>query len=115
MRKRSLRKENSLDLVPNRVSTKEWMINDEGKVQIIIPRNGLLDRMVRLIRNTPKSMKIDLDDYGSYVWQQIDGRKTVSEIGESLKIKYGEDVEPLYERLVTYIKILRNNKFIHIR
>lgn len=112
MTKRIKRKDNFLKLIPLKNEKFEWKINDEGLVQIIIPRNGILDRIVRVFFKTPEVMRIDLDKYGSCVWNSIDGKRNVEEIGRILKEEFGNEIEPLYQRLATYINILRNNKFI---
>ena len=67
---------------------------------------------MRVIFKTPKTMKIDLDKLGSCVWKSIDGKRSVLEIGDIIRTEFGEDAEPIYERLATYINILRNNKFV---
>jgi hypothetical protein len=56
--------------------------------------------------------KIKLDEIGSFIWELCDGRKTVKEIGGRLKEKFGEKVEPLYERLGAFFQNLEKNKFI---
>ena len=38
----------------------------------------------------PEHKKISLDEYGSCVFLQIDGKKTVKDIGENLEVKYGD-------------------------
>ncbi|HHU77464.1 MAG TPA: PqqD family protein [Clostridiales bacterium] len=81
-------------------------------VEIIIPRDKLLHRIIRIIRNTPEVMRIRLDDRGSYVWQMIDGYRTVEEIGGLLNEKFGERAAPIYERLWVFLRILSNNGFI---
>ena len=44
---------------------------------------------------------------------QIDGSKTVKEIGELLEKKFGENVYPLYERLLVFLNhICVNCKYI---
>jgi len=108
------KKNNFLEMVPKRVEKIKWIVLNDGKVQIVIDRNGFFDKLVRFFVKTPEVMRIDLDEYGSYVWKAIDGEKTIYEICEKLKEKFGEDVEPLYERFGTYINILKNNKFIEI-
>ncbi|MGF7060699.1 PqqD family protein [Brassicibacter mesophilus] len=105
---------NFLEMVPRRVEKVKWIVLDNGKVQIVIDRNGFFDKLVRFFAKTPEVMRIDLDEYGSYVWKAIDGEKTTYEICEILKSEFGKDVEPLYERFGTYINILKNNKFIEI-
>jgi len=111
--KNKIRKEdNFLELIPVIKEGQDWKIKEDGCVQILIPREGFFDKIVRIFVNTPKVMKIDLDDVGSCVWKSIDGKRNISEIGDILKAEFGEKAEPLYERLGTYINILRNNKFI---
>ena len=39
-------------------------------------------------------------------------RKTIYEISQLVKDEFKEESEPLYERLIQYINILKNNKFI---
>lgn len=59
--------------------------------------------------------KIKLDEIGSFIWDHCDGRKTVKEIGRELKEKFGDKVEPLYERLGNFFQNLEKNKFITFR
>lgn len=56
--------------------------------------------------------KVKLDDIGSFIWDLCDSRKTVKEIGTKTKEKFGDNVEPLYERLGTFFKNLEKNNFI---
>jgi len=104
--------DNFLELIPVKDGSQSWEVNQEGLVQIIIPRDGILDKIVRIFFKTPEVMRIDLDLMGSNVWNAIDGKRNIKEIAEILRDKFGEKAEPLYERLGTYINILRNNKFI---
>ena len=112
MSKKIKKTDNYLDLIPIRSEKYAWEENKEGIVRIIIPRDKILDKIVRAFFKTPTSMKIDLDSYGSSVWKTIDGYRNVGEIGNLMKKEFGDDIEPLYERLGTYLNLLRNNKFI---
>ena len=107
-------KNNFLDLIPRRVDSINWNVLENGNVQIIIDRNGFLDRLVRFFAKTPEIMKIDLDQYGSAVWKSIDGERTTYEICEILKDEFGSNIEPLYERFGTYLNVLKNNRFIEV-
>lgn len=104
--------DNYLELVPRRSDRYTWTENKDGIVRIIIPRDKPLDRIVRAFFKTPENMKIDLDSYGSAVWKAIDGKRNVGEVGDCMKTAFGDSIEPLYERLGTFINQLRNNKFI---
>lgn len=112
--KKITKDDNFLDLVPVRQDKFRWKDLDNGNVQILIDRNSFLERAVRLIVKTPEVMKIDLDSHGSFIWNSMNGERTIFEIGELVKEKFGEEMEPLYERLSQYINILRNNKFIRL-
>ncbi|GBF11898.1 PqqD family protein [Tepidibacillus infernus] len=109
------KKDNFLELIPLKTNKYQSIMTEKGIIQIIIPRNSMLDRIVRVFKKTPKLMRIDLDTYGTYIWNLIDGKRNVSEIGRLLKLEFGEEIEPLYERLITYINVLRNNQFITLK
>ncbi len=106
--------ENLLDIVPIKNDDIEWRLIEDDIVQIIIKRDSWMHRFVRRFKNNPESSKIDLDIYGSRVWILIDGKRDVHQIAENLKQNFGDDIEPLYERLGAYINILKNNNFIKI-
>lgn len=106
------RVKNNLALIPIKSHNRVWESWNNGLIEIILPRNGLVDRLIRLIKDTPKVMRIQLDDLGSYVWQNIDGSRTIEEIGCLLNAEFGERVEPVYIRLAMFLNILRNNGFI---
>ncbi|EOD00019.1 PqqD family protein [Caldisalinibacter kiritimatiensis] len=108
------RGENFFDMIPVKSQKIEWEIKDDNTVQLIINRDSIFDKIVRKFFNTPEKMYIDLDDIGSYVWKSIDGERNVYEISKLLKDRFGEKAEPLNDRLITYISILRNNKFIKL-
>jgi len=53
--------------------------------------------------------KISLDEYGSFVFLQINGKNTIKDIGESLEAKYGDKAKPLYERLLLFLNHIEVN------
>ena len=106
------KQENFLDYVPKRNQLYEWDLNQKKHVEIAVVNRGMFNRMAQIIFRKPKVSKIELDDLGSFIWQELDGVKTVFEIGTAVKGKCGKKAEPLYERLCEYIRILHNNRFI---
>lgn len=104
--------DNFLDYIPKRNALYKWEINQKKHVEVLVVNRGLFNRIAQLFFRRPKISKIELDDFGSFIWQEMDGKKTVYEIGAAVKSKFGKKAEPLYERLCEYIKILRNNRFI---
>lgn len=81
-------------------------------VTLEIENKGILNRLFQKVLKKPKISYIHLDDLGSFIWNQIDGQTTVFQISEKVKETYGEKAEPLYDRLIKYLEILKNNKFI---
>ena len=79
----------------------------EDAVSQIAAAHALHDRMEDIYRP-----HIDLDAMGSFIFQRIDGQRTVGDIALLVKAEFGQKAEPLYDRLVKYMQILRNNGFI---
>jgi len=61
-----------------------------------------------------KFFKVKLDPIGSAVWQNIDSKKTVDEIGKILAAQFGPEIEPIYERLTKFVVALHRQKFIRL-
>ena len=53
-----------------------------------------------------------MDKFGSMTWLLIDGNKNVYEICEGLREEFGEEIEPVYDRVSLFISKLYKNKFI---
>ncbi|MDV3104239.1 PqqD family protein [Thermococcus waiotapuensis] len=101
--------EEYLNLVPVR-NGKVQLRKVEGKYYLLIPMESKLDFLARKLHGDYR--RIELDEVGAYIWELCDGRKTVAEIGKALKARFGEEVEPLYERLVTFLLELRKRYLV---
>ena len=106
------KEENYLDYIPKKSDKIHWIEKEDGLIQIIIYRDSLLEKIVRKLFFTPDKYRIDLDKMGSFIWSHIDGQKNIHQISQLVKEEFKEEAEPLYERLVQYMNILKNNKFI---
>ena len=102
---------NLLELIPEKLVDEE--IDDEGLVTLLVPRykNRI---MKRLLDRSPsrRFVKIHLDEIGSGTWVCIDGKKNVREIGEIVREKFGEAIEPCYDRLGIFMTKLEYEKYI---
>lgn len=96
---------NLLDLKPVRLF--EFEVQAEEKVTILIPkfRDKLLGKYLQPYLRK-KYYKVKLDKFGSFVWTNCDGRKTVSEIAERLRQKFGAEAEPAVERVAKFVQHL---------
>ena len=87
----------------------QFTCDEHGIVTVLEPQDHLIQRAFRKIgAKIPEHRKMELDEYGSFVYLQIDGEKNVEEIGEALKERYEEAGQQLYERLRTYLEALCN-------
>lgn len=82
----------------------EYKINEDKIVTVFEKQDHRIQRFLRKLKfKIPMYKQIEFDEYSSEVFTQIDGCKTVKEIGENLEIKYGDKIQPLYERLLMFL------------
>lgn len=81
-----------------------YKIDDNGIVTVLEKQDHKIQKFFRKLRfKIPLYKEITFDEISSEVFTQIDGIKTVKEIGEYLEVKFGDKVNPLYERLLTFL------------
>lgn len=81
-----------------------YKIDDNGIVTVLEKQDHKIQKFFRKLRfKIPLYKEITFDEISSEVFTQIDGIKTVKEIGEYLEVKFGDKVNPLYERLLVFI------------
>ncbi|MFQ5753278.1 MAG: PqqD family protein [bacterium] len=90
-----------------------WEKTDNGLTVVLIPKFGdhFLGNWLKSQLKNP-NYRLKLDEIGSFVWQHCNGLENVQEIGDKLTKKYGEKVEPVYERLNLFFKSLEKSKSI---
>ncbi len=110
-RKKIPDKINFLELVPKRNYDHET--SDKGMINILIPKftNRFMVENI-LPRLKHPYMKINLDEFGTEVWLQMDGVRSVGEIADILTKKFGERIQPVEERLTKFLSQLDSHKFI---
>lgn len=101
--------EEYLSLIPVR-NEKIRMQKVNGKYYLLIPMDSKLDFLARKLHGDYR--RVELDEVGAYVWELCDGRRDIKEIGKLLKTRFGEKVEPLYERLITFMLELERRGLI---
>lgn len=95
-----------MDLAPVRAAG--WKEFDEGRV--IIERPKPTGRGFQRLRSWARywlAVKcIRLDARGSYAWRHLDGECTVAELAEEMRCHFGEEIEPVEERVGQLIRML---------
>lgn len=85
----------------------------QGIITIIKPQDHWIQRFFRKLNfKIPENTYLDLDEYGSFVFQQVNGKRSVYEIGQNLGHKFTEANECLYSRLWLYLNHLEENEQI---
>ena len=113
--KKKKRQQNYLDLIPERALELSWSKDEEGIVTLEVENTGIFNRIVQKLFKRPKYTKVHMEKYGSFLWPLIDGERTVMELADLQKEEFGEEVEPLYPRVVKYMQIMESYHFIKLK
>lgn len=105
--------ENYLLRVPVHPKGMNWSADDEGIVTLEKPNTGLMNKIAQLIFSKPEISYIHLDMHGSFAWLNTDGIRDITAIGLLVKERFGEEAEPLYERLAMFYQVMDSYGFVH--
>lgn len=110
------RYENLLDVVFKVADHLEYRIDKTGYVVVVERQEHKLQQFCRKLKmRIPEKRTITMDEFGSFVFQQIDGHRTVRQIGEILEAQYGDRIKPLYERLSLFMEMLEKKSHYIVR
>jgi len=112
MAKKKKTEENYLEKCPVHAPHIAWDADDAGIVTLHIENKGIMNRIFQLILKKPKVSHIHLDELGSFIWQQIDGERTLLDMGAPMEEAFGERAQPTYERIAEFIRTLEMYRFI---
>lgn len=104
--------ENYLDYIPVKNSEFIWKYDENNIIIIEMTNKGIYDKIAQKMFKAPKKSEISLDEYGSFIWEFIDGKNTIFDISQEISKKFGKNAEPLFNRIVKFFQILLDNKFI---
>ncbi len=110
--KKKIDSENYLERIPFCNPVIKWNKDSEGMVTLEIENTGFFNRVAQKLFKKPKISYVHLDETGSFVWPIMDGEKDILELGKYVKEHFGDDAEPLYERLAKFFQILESYNFI---
>lgn len=105
---------NYLDYIPVYNEKYKSEIDDTGEVTIFIENTGVFNKIAQKLLKKPKTTQIHLDEMGNFIWPLIDGKRSILDISKLVSEEFGEKAEPLYNRLVQYIRNLESYEFIKI-
>lgn len=114
MKKRKEEVANYLDYIPKHSEKYEWKADGKDGITIFVENKGVFHFLAQKFLGKPKVSQIQLEEMGSFIWLLIDGKRSIGEIGVLVKEHFGEHAEPLYSRLVQYIRNLEDYGFINV-
>ena len=112
---RKKEKKNYLDFIPVWNPAYTWDKDEKGQVVVHVVHKGFYHWIAQKCFRRPRISHIALDRYGSFVWQQMDGKADIYEISGRVRERFGKEAEPVLERLVDFTRILYQNAFIGYR
>jgi hypothetical protein len=105
---------NLLELIPERLV--EGNKTSDGLTHLVIPKfRGKRFGKFLTGRLRHPTWKLDLDEVGSFVWNEIDGKANVEKISEKMKSHFGDKVEPVYDRLNLFLFSMRKEELIRFK
>lgn len=113
--KKKKQQKNYLDLIPERAAGLLWKEDENGIIVLKVENTGFFNRIAQKLFKRPRYTKVHMEKYGSFLWPLIDGERTVMELAQLEKEQFGEEVEPLYPRIVKYIQIMESYHFIRFK
>ncbi|MCF2641994.1 MAG: PqqD family protein [Lachnospiraceae bacterium] len=106
------KKENFLDYTPKRNARFHFFKDEKEHLIVRIYHKGLMNKSVQILLKKPAYTDLEFDEFGTFIIGQMDGKRTVYEIAKAVSNQFGTRAEPLYERLITFLKILHKNCLI---
>ncbi len=109
MKKRQmpLSRDEAFEARPVRNPRLKWRINEEGHVEVVVPRRkDFFGRVVGFLFFVPENRPIVLDEVGTRVWELCDGENTVSQIVNALAKEYKLGRREVEASLTEYLKTL---------
>ena len=108
------KKDNFLDRIYEKMPGIAFSTSEEGVVTVDMENKGFTNRIAQRFFKQPSVSHIKLEGMGSFIFLSIDGKSTVYDVGQLVSGKFGEEAEPLYERLCVYIRQLEEVGFVRM-
>jgi len=104
--------DNILEFYPFRAMQHE-MNNGLVTVLFINPNPTFIEKIF-FKKQIKKPYKIELDEFGSFIWNLCDGKSNLKKIAEKLEDEFGDKVSPVENRVTEFINQMSKNKLINL-
>jgi hypothetical protein len=106
-----------LDAIPDVMATVESRTGRDGLVQVRQPRlytGGLSRRLARLVR-WRADVIIQLDEYGSFYWRQINGQRSLDELATQFSERFGRTPEESRRAVLQFTRELLARRLVYLK
>ena len=111
-KKKEVISQNYLEKIPCPAQHLEWSADEEKMVTLFIENTGFFNTLAQKLFKKPRVSQVHLDKMGSFIWPLMDGEKDIIKLGVLVETEFGDEANPLSERLAKFFQILDSYKFI---
>lgn len=108
------KKGNFLDFVPvirNGITFIAGKDGQPGWLEIV--HGSWADRLAQKLFRRPTRTVVELERFGSFIWENMDGKRSIYELAGMVSQRFGAEAEPLYERIAGYYRMLHKNGYVY--
>jgi hypothetical protein len=108
---------NYLDLIPSHAVESEPH-GEPDRIVLRMPRfrDAIFGRLLQPhLRGDRRFIRVPLDRRGSWLWSEIDGRRTVGDLARRFREAFPEDSDQVEERLCHYVAAMVGHGFMTVR
>ena len=93
----------------------DFVENRNGNFVLKTPKsnNPILQKIISAISKSPY-FKFKLDDQGSFIWKNCDGKNSVDQICILLEQEFGNAVKPTADRTIQFLQHLYQQRLIKL-
>ncbi|OIR10553.1 MAG: hypothetical protein BEU05_01290 [Marine Group III euryarchaeote CG-Bathy2] len=73
-----------------------------------------LGRLLARWLRVPRTVRVELDEFGAVAWKAMHGGVPVRQVGEELRREFGGKAEPLWERLAEFIALAERGGLLRL-
>ncbi len=114
-KKKKVVSENYMNQIPEKSRERPWRTDKNNMAVIDVENKGFYHYIAQKFFKKPRISHISLDRHGTVVWNSIDGNNTVYDIVRIMQDEFPDERERMINRVVTYMAILQNNRFITMK
>jgi hypothetical protein len=88
--------------------------DDHIHLRRVMPPKNRVDRFFLMITRTDRDYCLEFDDYGSYFWLQIDGRRDLHAIARAVAGHFGMSLDDARAATVRFTRDLMLRHMVHL-